>query len=78
MPITLLNVIYKIWAIITTSRIASIIYLLANDLQLGYKNRSTNDIVKYIKQESYLKPRKQYIYSGIVKAFDKINRDALW
>ena len=79
-PITLVNVIYKILAIIITRRIAPIMNILTDEKQTAYKsNRATTDVLSII--ETYTRrmkkgeeKNKSITLIDLSKAFDRANR----
>jgi len=79
-PTTLVNVIYKILAIVITRRIAPIMNILTDEKQMAYKNnRATTDALSII--ESYTRRMKQgsaksksITLIDLSKAFDRANR----
>ena len=60
-----------------TRRISPLLNLLTKALQCAYKNRPTNDIIKFLKQESETK-KHGIIPFGLTEAFGEINRNELW
>ena len=78
-PITLINIIYKIWAIIMTNRITPYMGLLTRETQTAYKTgRSTLDILSLIQNQIQHEETKQLLLLDLSKAFDSINRNILW
>ena len=78
-PITLIQIIYKIWAIILTNRITPYMSLLTNETQTAYKTgRSTIDILSLIQNQIQNEKTKQLLLIDLSKAFDSIDRDILW
>jgi len=83
-PITLVNVIYKIIAIIITRRIAPIMNILTDEKQTAYKsNRATTDILSII--ETYTRrmkkgeeKEKSITLIDLSKAFDRANRQNIY
>ena len=50
-PITLLNMIYKIWATILSNRLTPVLNLLTSESQTAYKNsRSTLDVLSLLQK----------------------------
>ena len=78
-PITLINIIYKIWAIIMTNRISPYMSLLTRVTQKAYKTgRSTLDILSLVQNQIQNEQTKQLILIDLSKAFDSIDRNILW
>ena len=51
-PITLLNIVYKIWAIVITNRLTPYMNLLTQETQSAYETgRSTIDILSLIQNQ---------------------------
>merc|ERR1712112_158607 len=78
-PITLLNIVYKIWAIIFTNRLTPYMNLLTQETQSAYKTgRSTIDILSLIQNQIQNEDTRQLILIDLSKAFDSIDRNILW
>ena len=77
-PITLINIIYKIWATVMTRRLNPILNLLTNDDQYAYKSkRSTIDIQAIVNNPLKNSATQKMILFDFSKAFDNIERDIL-
>ena len=77
-PITLITIIYKIWKIMTKRR-STFMNLLTNEQQCAYKQgRSTIDILSLIQNNIQQDKTKKIIIVDLSKAFDSIDRDAMW
>ena len=78
-PITLLNMIYKIWATILSNRLATILNLLTSETQTAYKNsRSTLDVLSILQKNIKNDNATGLILIDLSKAFDTINRNLIW
>ena len=77
-PITLINMVYKIWALLMTNRITPYAGLLTRETQTAYKTgRSTLDILSLIRYKIQHGETKQLILVGRSKEFGFINRNML-
>ena len=77
-PIILLPVIYKIWATIISKRISLILNLLTNEQQCAYKtNRSTQDLIYFIKTKLTQTKTQGQLLMDLSKAFGRIDRNTL-
>ena len=75
-PITLINMIYKIWDTITSQRLNPILNLLTEDDQYAYKHkRSTIDILAIVNIQLKNDATQQMILLDFSKAFGNIGRD---
>ena len=71
-PITTINIIYKVWAIIMTNRATPFTGLLARETQTAYKTgRSTNDILSLIQNQIQNRDTKQLILIDIRQPLDQ-------
>ena len=78
-PITLLNIIYKIWAIIMTEKLAVVMNVVTTELQTSYKKgRSTLDILTIINKQIKTDETKHIIMLDLSKACDSANRELPW
>ena len=78
-PITIIDVIYKIWATITPQRLNPILDLPTEDDQYAYKQkRSTIDILSIARNQLKNDTTHQMIIFDFPKAFGYIERDILW
>ena len=78
-PITLINMIYTIWATVTSQRVNTILNLLTEDDQYAYKNkRSTIDILAIVNNQLNNNTTRQMVLIGLPKAFCNIERATLW
>jgi len=79
-PISLLEIVYKIWPNLVTLRLAQILHIVTSNNQYGYKeNNSTLDAI--MKVEHYLTTKNNaanILLMGLSKAFDTVNRTILW
>ena len=77
-PITLINIIYKIWATIMPNRLNPILNLLTEDNQYAYKQkRSTIDVLALINKVTRNDGAQQLRLFDLSKAFGNIERDIL-
>ena len=78
-PITLINIICKIWAIIMTIRLTPYMNVLTRGTQTAYKQgRSTIDIPPVVQNILKQKGTKLLILIDLSKAFDSVHREILW
>ena len=78
-PITLIDIIYKAWAIIMTDRLTPYMGLLSRETQTEYKTRrSTLDILSLIQNRLQNEATKKLILLDLSEAFDSITRNILW
>ena len=77
-PVTLLNIIYKLWAIIITNRLAPYMNILTKETLTAYKTgRPTIDILSLAQSQIRNEETKQLILIDLAEAFDSINRNVL-
>ena len=78
-PITITNIIYKIWATTITNRLKTYLNFLTSEVQAAYKDsRSTIDVLCLMNNTIKHENTNQLILFDLSKAFDTINRDMLW
>ena len=78
-PITITNIIYKIWATVLTNKIKPYLNFLTSEQQNAYKDgRSTIDVLYLLNNQFKNEKTNQLILLDLSKAFDTINRDLLW
>ena len=78
-PVTLLNIIYKIWAIVITNRISPLMNHITSEMQTAYKKgRSTLDVLALVNNHMNKDDNASLILIDLSKAFDRINRKVLW
>ena len=78
-PITLIIIIYKIWAFIMAKRLNPVLNLLTPENQYAYKNKkSTVDILSMVNNQIKNDGTAQLILFDFSKAFGNIERDILW
>jgi len=78
-PITLLNMVYKIRAIILSNRLTPILNLLTSESQTEYKNsRSTLGVLSLLQKNIKNDNATGLILMDLSKAIDAIDRNLLW
>ena len=78
-PITLINIIYKIWATIMAARLNTILNLITTESQYAYKKKkSTIDILDLVNRMRENDVTQQLILFDLSKACGNIERDILW
>ena len=78
-PITITNIVYKIWAAVISNRLKPYMNILTNELQSAYKTgRSTIDVLYLLNKNIKKWKTEQIILFDLAKAFDSIDREILW
>ena len=78
-PIILLSSIYKVWATILPNATALITNIPTNEQQCAYKTkRSTQDIIRFIKNKLSDENIQWGLLLGLSKAFGRVGRKSTW
>ena len=78
-PITLIRIIYKLWATITSDRLNPLLNLLTKDSIYEYKSKkSTIDVTPMTNTQVKNSNEQQMILFDFAKAFGSIERGNLW
>ena len=75
----IINIIYKIRAIIMTKRLTPYMNLLTKETQIAYKQgRSSVDVLPLVRHLLKFNEARQLILIDLSESFDSINRNTIW
>ena len=78
-PIALLNVIYKIWAMVITETLSIITNMVTTELQIAYESgKSTLDILSVLNKQIKNDETVRIVMHDLSNVFASVNRELLW